>query len=406
MIRQNAQPESHPVVERPHALDPSLHLAAIVDSADDAIISKDLDGIVRSWNSAACRIFGYSADEMIGQSILRLIPEDLRGEEDEILRKLRAGERIEHYETTRKKKNGETFDVSVTISPIRDKNDRIIGASKIARDISMRKQMERVLVQSEKLAATGRMAAAIAHEINNPLDALMNLIFLARKSSKNQPTDEYLRLAEQELRRVAHTARQTLGFYREEVLPVKVYIHDLIESILAVYRPKMASATISVDTHFNDLQKVLVKKGEMVQIFSNIIVNAMDAMQNGGGTLRVSTRKVTASTGDGIQVVVEDTGAGINRESLQRIFEAFFTTKGNLGTGIGLWVTRQLVESRGGRISVISSTEAGNSGTNVTVFIPFAVPMVGSLREEKSTKLFSEDNRLTLVSDCKTGTSS
>jgi PAS domain S-box-containing protein len=133
-----------------------LRLAAIIDSADDAIASKDLNGIVSSWNEGASRMFGYSADEMLGQPIVRLIPEELRYEEDEILRKIRTGERIEHYETTRTKKNGDALDVSVTISPIRDQSGKIIGASKIARDISNRKRIERLLVQSEKLAATGR----------------------------------------------------------------------------------------------------------------------------------------------------------------------------------------------------------------------------------------------------------
>jgi PAS domain S-box-containing protein len=160
-----------------------LRLAAIIDSADDAIVSKNLNGIVSSWNEGACRMFGYSATEMVGQSILRLIPEDLHYEEDEILRKMRAGERIDHYETRRTKKNGDSIEVSVTISPIRDESGRIIGASKIARDISNRKRVERQLVQSEKLAATGRMAATIAHEINNPLESLVNLIFLARQDS-------------------------------------------------------------------------------------------------------------------------------------------------------------------------------------------------------------------------------
>ena len=159
-----------------------FRLAAIVDSADDAIISKDLNGIVTSWNRGAQQMFGFTAEEMVGQSILRLIPDELQYEEDEILRKLRAGERVDHYETTRRKKNGERIDVSVTISPIRDGAGHVTGASKIARDISDRKKIERMLIQSEKLAATGRMAATIAHEINNPLESVMNLIFLARQT--------------------------------------------------------------------------------------------------------------------------------------------------------------------------------------------------------------------------------
>ena len=145
-----------------------FQLAAIVDSADDAIVSKDLNGVVRTWNQGAFRMFGYTSEEMVGQSILRLIPEELKYEEVEILRKFRAGERVDHYEIVRRKKSGESIHVSITISPIRDASGRVIGASKVARDISDRKRMERLLIQSEKLAATGRMAATIAHEINSP----------------------------------------------------------------------------------------------------------------------------------------------------------------------------------------------------------------------------------------------
>ena len=351
-----------------------LRLAAIIDSADDAIVSKDLNGIVSSWNEGASRMFGYSADEMLGQPIRRLIPEELQYEEDEILRKIRAGELTEHYETTRRKKNGDTFDVSVTISPVRDESGRVIGASKIARDISNRKRVERLLVQSEKLAATGRMAATIAHEINNPLESLVNLIFLARKDcGPSGKAYEYLLTAERELERVSHIARQTLGFYRDTGSPTEVYLHQLMENVLSVYSSKLLSAGITTDKQFDDQRKVLVRKGEILQIFSNVITNAADAMGR-GGTLSISTQQIVGSTGDGIQTIIRDNGQGIRQEHLAQVFEPFFTTKGNLGTGIGLWVTKQLVEARGGEISIASSTENGNSGTTLTIFIPFDAP--------------------------------
>jgi PAS domain S-box-containing protein len=351
-----------------------LRLAAIIDSADDAIISKDLNGIVNSWNEGACRMFGYSAEEMLGWPVLRLIPEELHYEEDEILRKIRAGERIDHYETTRKTKNGDSVEVSVTISPIRDGSGRITGASKIARDISNRKRVERLLVQSEKLAATGRMAATIAHEINNPLESLVNLIYLARKESEpDAQVHDYLLTAENELERVSHIARQTLGFYRDTGSPTEVYLHQLIENVLSVYSSRLLATGISTNKQFNDLRKVLVSKGEMLQVFSNIITDAADAMRQ-GGVLSISIQQVVRPKGDGIETIIRDSGSGISHEHLAQIFEPFFTTKGDLGTGIGLWVARQLVETRGGEISVASSTENGNSGTTLAVFIPFAVP--------------------------------
>jgi PAS domain S-box-containing protein len=371
------------LTERKQADENRFRLAAIVDSADDAIISKNLNSIIKSWNEGARRMFGYTADEIVGKSILLLIPEELRYEEDEILRKLRAGERVDHYETRRRKKNGEIVDVSVTISPVKDENGRVIGASKIARDISDRKRIERMLLQSEMLAATGRMAATVAHEINNPLESVMNLVFLARQhSAPSGKVHEYLLTAEEELERVSHIARQTLGYYKDTGSPTGVYLHDVIENVLTVYNSRLTSTGIAVDLQFNDLQKLIASKGEMLQVFSNVIANAIDAMHQ-GGSLKISTRRLIGLSEDGIQTVVRDNGTGIKQEHLERIFEPFFTTKGDLGTGIGLWVAKQLVEKRGGQISVASSTEQGNSGTSITIFIPFTIPVsqVGASRE-------------------------
>lgn len=349
-----------------------FRLAAIVDTADDAIISKDLNGVVTSWNEGAHRMFGYTAEEMIGVSILRLIPEELQYEEEQILRTLRAGDRIDHYETTRRKKNGESLEVSITISPIKDESGHVIGASKIARDISDRKRVERLLIQSEKIAATGRMAATVAHEINNPLESVINLIYLARQNTSEEgKVHKFLLTAEQELERVSHIARQTLGYYRDTGSATEVYLHDLVQNVLTVYHAKLISASIAVDTRFNDLQKISVSKGEMLQVFSNIIANAVDAMP-GGGVLTISIRKMLSTTGDGIQAVIHDSGTGIRAEHLEKVFEPFFTTKTNTGTGIGLWVAKQLVTRRGGQISIASSTEKGDSGTTITIFIPLA----------------------------------
>jgi signal transduction histidine kinase len=312
---------------------------------------------------------------MIGQPILRLIPKELQYEEDEILHKLRDGERIDHYETTRIKKSGEKFEVSVTISPIRDSSGRVVAASKIARDISDRKRFERMVLQSEKLAATGRMAASIAHEINNPLESVMNLVFLARQSCpKEGKAYQHLLIAEEELERVSHIARQTLGYYRDTTSPVEVHLHDLIENVLTVYNSRLIACGVSVDTQFNDLQRIVVSKGEMLQVFSNLIANALDAMHH-GGSLKISTRTVIGLGRDGIQIQIRDNGIGIRPEHMERIFEPFFTTKGDLGTGIGLWVAKQLVEKRGGQISVTSSTENENSGTSITIFVPFTAPV-------------------------------
>jgi PAS domain S-box-containing protein len=342
------------------------HLAAIIDSSEDAIVSKDLTGIVLSWNAAAERIFGYTANEMVGTSILRVIPRELHHEEDLILSKIRAGQRIEHYETTRVRKNGETVAISLTISPIRNSSNVVVGTSKIARDISSRKQMERVLVQSEKIATMGRMAATIAHEVNNPLEALSNLIFLAQGSTVNNPEVlEYLTMAEREIERISLYTRQTLGYYRDSGAHSGVACHHLINEILRGYQSKIQARNILVETTFDSLRPVYASKGELTQVLSAIISNAVDAMPNGG---RLSLR-VRESNGAQIEILTQDEGIGIPPENLPRIFEPFFTTKGNLGTGIGLWVTKQLVEKHGGHIEVASNI-APLKGTSVRVSLP------------------------------------
>ena len=359
------------ISDRRRAEESRFLLAAIVDSADDAIIGKNLDGIITSWNNGARRLFGYEEEEIIGQSILRLIPENLRHEENEILRKLRAGERIDHYETTRVSKSGEIREVSITISPIRNRKGEVIGGSKIARDISDRKKVERLALEAEKIATTGRMAAAIAHEINNPLASVLNLIFLARQEGvSNQDIHNYLATAESELERVSHIARQTLGYYRDTGSPSEVHLSELMENVLSVYRSKLLAHSVVVETTYTDLRKIRVRPGEIVQVFSNVVSNAIDAMPQ-GGRLSISITRTTKAERDGLQIVVNDTGHGIRREHLAKVFEPFFTTKGNLGTGIGLWVTKQLVERHGGQISISSSTERGDSGTMVTIYLPF-----------------------------------
>ena len=235
------------ITERKYAEAATSHLAAIVESSDDAIISKDLNGIIKSWNRAATRMFGYTAEEVIGRSILVLIPPELHGEEETILRRLRAGERIEHYETERLSKDGQRLQVSVTISPVRDSKGRIIGASKISRDIRDRKRAEQALLTSEKLATVGRLAATMAHEINNPLESVINLVYLAKTANTNSTVRAYLLTAEEELNRIAHLARQTLGFYRERSEKTRVEIGDLLHRLIAVFSSRAQNKGLRID---------------------------------------------------------------------------------------------------------------------------------------------------------------
>ena len=344
-------------------------LAAIVQSSDDAILSKNLNGEIVSWNQAAGRILGYSSEEMVGQSILRLIPPELHPEEKTIIEKIRAGERIEHFETVRLKKDGQRLSVSLTISPVRDKTGTIVGASKILRDISSRKRIEASLIQAEKIAATGRMAATIAHEVNNPLEAVINLIYLARSNADDpEQVEQFLHAAEGEIVRVSHIAKQTLGFYRENASPISLSLSELADDAIRVYEPKGKAAGISIVANLMSDRQVFARKGEIMQVISNLIANAIYAMPE-GGTLSVSVRD-TDLPQRGVTLQIEDTGVGIPAEQLPRIFEAFFTTRASIGTGIGLFVAQQFVESHGGKITATTSTDPLNHGTCMAVFLP------------------------------------
>lgn len=343
-------------------------LAAIVESSDEVIISKNLDGIITSWNAAASRVFGYTAQEMIGQSILKLIPEELHSEEKVFIEKLKAGQRIDQFETRRIAKNGQTLDVSLTLSPVRDAQGKVIGASKVLRDISITRRLAQSFVQAEKLAATGRMAATIAHEINNPLEAVTNLLYLIRPTISNDQGRTYLAAAESELQRVSHIAKQTLGYYRENASPTPVSLKDIVEHATAIYGPRCQSAGITICPSLTSTLKVLVRRGEMLQVVSNLMTNAIYAL-SAGGTIWMDVRDSETEPGT-VVLSVRDNGAGIGADALPRVFDAFFTTRATIGTGIGLFIAKQLVEGNGGRITIESITDAAEHGTNVQILLP------------------------------------
>lgn len=353
---------------------PGSLLESIVQSSDDAIITKTLDGIITSWNPAAERIFGYKPEEIVGTSILNLIPEDLQSEEQTIIERIQSGKRIDHFETVRLTRGGERLDVSVTISPLKDASGKVVGASKVLHNIGERKRMEKNLLQAEKIAATGKMAATIAHEINNPLESVLNLIYLARtNASDTEQVVSYLNTAEEELLRVAHIAKQTLGYYREHSAAVRVTLSDLIADTLKIYESKLAAAGIKIQTRFNSCPQIVVRKGEMMQVISNLVTNAMYAMPS-GGTLTASVQEVVESDRRGLLLSIEDTGEGIPAENLKRIFEPFFTTRSSIGTGIGLWVATEFIKGHNGRIDVRSNVDDASHGTGISIFLPFDNP--------------------------------
>jgi len=345
-------------------------LAAIVESSDDVILSKDLNGIITSWNAAATRVFGYSAEEMIGSSILKLIPEHLHSDEKTIIESIRAGRRVEHFETVRRTKDGRSIDVSLTVSPLKDEQGRVIGASKILRDISGRKRIEQALLQAEKIAATGRMAATIAHEINNPLEAVVNLLYLLRPMVTDPVGINYLASAEDELARVSHIAKQTLGYYRENASASSASLTEIVQHAITIYEPRCAAALIEIRKSLDSSRRLVLRRGEIMQVISNLIANSIYAMPE-GGILGISVEDALEPL-DGIAMTIQDNGIGIAAHDLPKVFDAFFTSRGTVGTGIGLFIAKQFIESHGGRVEIESRTGAENHGTAVRVFLPIS----------------------------------
>jgi len=355
--------------EQKEASEYKQRLAAIVQSSDDAIVSKNLQGVVTSWNPAAERIFGYTAEEMIGASILKIIPPELHDDEPRILDTISRGERIDHFETIRVTKGGERLSVSLTISPVRDNTGKIIGAAKIARDITAQKRTEHALRVTERLASVGRLAATVAHEINNPLEAATNLLYLAKDRAVKDDVRSFLGMAEEELDRVAQLTKQTLGFYRDTQAPSQIKLQELLNPLISVFKSRGKNKGVEIHPEILGAPEIYAVGGEIRQVIANLLSNSIDAVSF-GGRVRVRVRSVVAGRRSGVRIIVADSGPGINSEARERIFEPFFTTKKDVGTGLGLWVCKNIVDRHRGRISVRSSTDRSRSGTVFSVFLP------------------------------------
>ena len=355
------------ITERNHADEVRNRLAAIVDSSDDAIISKDLNGIVTSWNAGATRLFGYRPDEIIGRSILTIIPSELQSEEPAILATLRSGKKIDHYETVRIHKNGTRIQVSLSISPVRDSVGRIVGASKIARDIGERLRMQEAMIQSEKLAATGRMAAAIAHEINNPLEAITNLAYLlSTDPSLSQAGKKYADVLLEEITRASDVAKQSLGFFRDSKKPGPFDVCELLDSVARLYRPVLEKKRIDLTRDYIGGCDVFGSAAEIRQVFANLVRNAIDAVEAGG---HIQLRIRETSTGMR-RIVVADNGHGIAPQTRTRLFQPFVSSKGAAGNGLGLWVSHGIIKNHGGSIRVKTCQIPGRSGTVFAITLP------------------------------------
>lgn len=268
--------------------------------------------------------------------------------------------------------DGELHWVGARGQALQDDDGSVAKMVGIGIDVTNRKLSDEALTKSEKLAAAGRLAATIAHEINNPLEGITNLLYLLRRnSSLDEKARRYLAMAEQELGRVAHITQQTLGFYRDNTSPVTVDVSRVMEEVVALYSRKIESKEISVEKDCRPNSEIIGFAGEIRQVLSNLIVNAVESMEK-GGRLRLKVRpshERENANATGVRIIVADTGSGISLGHQKRIFEPFFTTKKDVGNGLGLWISRELVKKHGGSIRVHSSVRPGRSGTVFSIFL-------------------------------------
>ncbi len=349
------------VTERKQIEEARRRLGAIVESSADAIMGKDMRGAITSWNKGAQTVYGYSASEILGQDVSILMPPDRQDELPQIMARIAHGESIDHFETQRMTKDGRIIDVSLSVSPIEEEDGKIMGASTIARDITERKRAEDALRNSEKLAATGRLAASIAHEINNPLESVTNLLYLLEHhAALDSAARQYVSMAGEELARIVHITRQTLGFYREAAAPVSILISELLNNVLELYSRRIQSRRVRVERRFGTHPEIRGFPGEMRQVFSNLIINGLEAVGEAGQLkLHVfESRDWAQPERRGVRVVIADNGSGIPREHARRIFEPFYTTKGERGTGLGLWVSNGSCRSMVARFACVRGSAA------------------------------------------------
>jgi PAS domain S-box-containing protein len=390
------------IAERQRMGEARTRLAAIVDSSQDAIIGKDTRGIVTTWNAGAEKIFGYSAREMIGQPIRLLLPPDHEQEEDDILARIENGDTVEHFETLRRKKDGDLIHVSLTISPIKDAHGRIVGASKIARNITETRKLERQLHQSQKMDAIGQLTGGIAHDFNNLLGIILgNLDLLESYAESNEAALDQVRTAQRAATRGADLTRRLLAFARMEGLkPASTLLNSSIESMIGLAK-RVLGPEITITTQLDEsLPRVFVDAAGLESALLNLVVNARDAMP-GGGSIAVSTRLVNLEesyatvrmgelkAGWYACAAVSDTGEGMSKETLDRAFEPFFTTKSrDKGTGLGLAMVYGFAKQSGGAARIYS--EPGK-GTTVSIYLPLVAAeqeqSAVSQRQSPTTKM-------------------
>jgi PAS domain S-box-containing protein len=358
-------------------------LRVILDSMPVGILVADTEGNVVLSNPVVERISGRRVPPRVPHPEWTVFSREGKRVSDAqlpLVRVLQSGTPVLSEEYQYDRADGRHVPVSIACSPIRDEYGAVSGAVVAIADLSLQKQSETALIQSEKLAAVGRLAASISHEINNPLEAITNLLYLMRvEGGLDSNAITYLSMAEQELARVSQIASQTLRFHRQSIAPRAVAPEELVTSVVALYQGRLMNSSIGVVHQHRGAELVTVYEGDIRQVLNNLVGNAIDAMR-GGGRLVLRTREShNWRTGEpGVRILVADTGQGMDAATRLRIFEAFYTTKGINGTGLGLWISKGIVDKHRGLLHVRSRSEGAATGTVFSLFLPRAATEAGT----------------------------
>ena len=347
-------------------------VAEIVRRSADGIIRFGAEGAVESWNNGAEQLFGYSPDQAKNLTLQSLFTTESSSVIAQDMHRLREGGDV-YRETLALHQSGALLDVAISLSPHMEAPGTLVSFSAIIRDIASRKKAEKALLQSEKLASVGRLASSIAHEINNPLESVTNLLYILASRIEDEETRQFAITAQEELARVSEIATHTLRFHKQSSNKTIVSLAALAESVFALYRARLENSQIvalvqcPVDIH------LLCYEGELRQVLVNLVANAYDAMRSGGRLIfRAHPSRDWTSGETGIRLLVADTGSGMDKETKGRLFEPFFSTKGIGGTGLGLWISKDLIAKNGGSVSVHSRSGPGKRGTVFNMFFPKA----------------------------------
>jgi PAS domain S-box-containing protein len=345
--------------------------ADLLDLASEAIMVRDMGGVLRFWNSGAEAFYGWDREEVLGRNVHQILRTKLPKPAEEIEAVIGREGRWEGNLVQYTKHGREVVVASRQVLQV-DGGGVRRAIFEISRDITAQLHAEEALRKAEKLAAMGRVAGIIAHEINNPLDAIRNAFYLLqRHPSLDEDARKYTRIAEEELNRLAHITRQTLSFYRESKEPVPISISEIINDILSLQLRLLERNGIVLEKEYSSDGLVLGLPGELKQVFLNLIGNAIQAMPQGGRLrIRVSEAMEKGQQREGVRILILDTGSGIRPEDAKQLFEPFFTTKSTKGTGLGLWISKGIVQKYQGIIRFRSIRLLRGNITAFSVFIP------------------------------------